>query len=325
MSKYNKQNRLDEKAVSIISDYFMNKHGDRFDLQFHGIKDNTPDTDGFLRLREPNPNKPMQGEYLNQVVFFQLKGYEKPIQNNTYVCSPKLLKFCKEINLPTILFVVSNINKESEKQKHTEIYWYYFSDTNVEMLDEFNKNNKSNVRISDLNVLKIGKMERIDDFYIRIKNLAIKNYFLDLPKEILTLVLDSRDKILNVASILYLIGKASKSERKIIAKILKITNKQLDDILSGLHKQKLVYKNKDVVIFTSVQDEFKREVGLLLLYEAISKIEHEIGLDNLVKLFPEHKQKIQIYNNLSKARHPLIFNYFKKQADNFFKHVKVKR
>jgi len=76
MSKYNKQNRLDEKAISIVSDYFMNKHGDKFDLQFHGIKDNTPDTDGFLRLREPEDGTPLAGKYLNHVVFFQLKGFE---------------------------------------------------------------------------------------------------------------------------------------------------------------------------------------------------------------------------------------------------------
>lgn len=318
MSKFNKQNRLDEKAVSIISDYFMNKHGDSFDLQFHGIKDNTPDTDGFLRLRKPHQHNQMQGEYLNRVVFFQLKGCEKSILNNTYNCSRRLINFCKEINLPTILFVVSNINKESEKQKHTEIYWYHFSNINVEILNELNKSKTGgSINISNLKPLKVNGKEFIEDFYIHIKNLAEKNYFLDLPKEILDLVVESKDKILNVASVLYLIGKATRSERNSIAKMLKITNKQIDDIISGLHRQKLVYKNKDSVIFTSVQDEFKTEVGLLLLYEAISKIE----LDKVFNLFPKHKQKIEIYRNLSKVRHPLVFEYFKKQANNFLKHV----
>src|SRR3989338_4332414 len=105
MSRYNKQNRLDEKAVSIVSDFFMNKHGDRFDLQYHGIKDNTPDTDGFLRLRKPS--KEITGDYLDQVIFFQLKGQGKPIQGKTFTCQKRLIEFCKAINLPTILFVVS--------------------------------------------------------------------------------------------------------------------------------------------------------------------------------------------------------------------------
>ncbi|MGH2644714.1 MAG: hypothetical protein ACRDE2_12245, partial [Chitinophagaceae bacterium] len=86
---------MDEKAVSIISDYFMNKHGDKFDLQFHGIKDNTPDTDGFLRLREPEDGTPLAGKYLNHVVFFQLKGFEKKIDNASYISSRKLIDFCK--------------------------------------------------------------------------------------------------------------------------------------------------------------------------------------------------------------------------------------
>ena len=45
MTKYDKLKRLDEKAISVMTDFFLNKHGDQFDLQFHGIKDNTPDTD----------------------------------------------------------------------------------------------------------------------------------------------------------------------------------------------------------------------------------------------------------------------------------------
>jgi len=115
MSKYRKQNRLDEKAIAIISDFFNNKYGDFFDLQFHGSKDNTPDTDGFLRLRKKE--KEMGGENLNRVVFFQLKGKGDRIKNNSYSCDIKLIKFCEEINLPTILFVVGNLIGENEKKE----------------------------------------------------------------------------------------------------------------------------------------------------------------------------------------------------------------
>src|SRR3989344_5696592 len=148
MSKYNKQNRLDEKAISIISDYFMNKHGDKFDLQFHGIKDNTPDTDGFLRLREPEENPKLKGTYLNNVVFFQLKGFDKKI------------------------------------------------------------------KIPNLNPLKNGKNDFVDQFYVHIKNLAKKNDFLDLPKEVLDIAIDLKNKILLVASVIYLVGKVTGAERK---------------------------------------------------------------------------------------------------------------
>lgn len=314
MTKYNKQNRLDEKATSILSDFFMNKHGDKFDLQFHGIKDNTPDTDGFLRLREQSANKQMTGNYLNQVVFFQLKGYEKSIQKKTYVCKRRLVDFCKEINLPTILFIVGNITPEAEKQRNIEIYWYHFSKVNVEILNEINKPNSKNVTIHGLEPLKIGEKDYDDIFYTFVKKLAQKDNFLDLPKEILDLAVDYKDKTLKVASILYLLGRADKSDKGSIIKMLKITSKELDDILTGLSRQNLVYKNRDTIIFKQVQDEFKRDVGLLLLYEAISKID----LDQLVKIFPDHKRKLHIYGNLSRAgHHPIVAKYFKKEVSRF--------
>ncbi len=176
MSGFNKQNRLDEKAVSVISDYFMNKHGDMFDLQFHGVKDNTPDTDGFLRLRESVEK--MKGSYLNNVVFFQLKGFGKDLRGKPYISSRKLINFCKEINLPTILFVVANINEDSEVQTGAQIYWYYFSNLNVEILNVINKTTKENMKIPDLRMLRIGKDDWVDQFYQQIKSLSKKMNFL---------------------------------------------------------------------------------------------------------------------------------------------------
>ncbi|MBN1325745.1 hypothetical protein JW977_02075 [Candidatus Falkowbacteria bacterium] len=314
MSKFNKQNRLDEKAISIISDFFMNKHGDLFDLQFHGIKDNTPDTDGFLRLREKNENKVMAGDYLNQVVFFQLKGQEKAIENNTYVCKRQIVEFCKEINLPTILFVVSNIFTGVDNQKEIQIYWYHFSRVNIEVLNEINKSNNKNMILHGLEPLKVGNRDYVDIFYTFIKKLAKKDDFLDLPKELLDLAVNYKNKTLIVASILYLIGKVDKSDRIKVAKLLGFTLKDLNDIIISLSRQKLVYKNKDSVIFKQVQDEFKRDVGLLLLYEAVSKID----LDQLIKVFPEHNRKLHIYGNLSKAgHHPVVAKYFKKEVSSF--------
>lgn len=317
MSKFKKQNRLDEKAISVLSHFFINKYGDRFDLQFHGIKDNTPDTDGFLRLREPTEGKKMEGEYLNQVVFFQLKGYEKTIINNSYYCRKELIDFCKDINLPTILFIVGNIKENTEKQEAAEIYWYHFSSINIEILNELNKKNKRYSRIPNLELLKIGENDFVDNFYERIKDLAKKNEFLDLPKDFLNFMVDYKNKALNVASILYLIGRADKNDRSNIKKILKLTNKQLDIILDGLYHQKLIHKSNNAVIFKKIKDDFKRDVGLLLLYETISKID----LEKIFKIFTNHSQQVNILKNLSEVRHPIVFKYFKDQVANLSKHV----
>lgn len=320
MSKYNKQNRLDEKAISIVSDYFMNRHGDKFDLQFHGIKDNTPDTDGFLRLREPRDGVPSSGNYLNQVVFFQLKGFEKKIDDRSYVSTRKLIDFCKDINLPTILFVVSNISGTSEKQNDAQIYWYHFSNINVEILNKTNKPKSSKVKIPNLNPLKIGKNDFIDEFYVHVKNLSKKNEFLDLPREILDIAVGLKNKILLVASIIYLVGRVTKAERKAIASLLKMNERQMDDVVTSLYQQDLIYKDKDLYIFKLAKDEMKRDVGLLLLYESIGKID----LNKLLTLFPDHKQRVQIYSNLAQVRHPIVSDFLNTDADKILAYVKKK-
>lgn len=327
MSKYNKQNRLDEKAVSIISDYFMNKHGDKFDLQFHGIKDNTPDTDGFLRLRKPEKNTKLKGKYLNNVVFFQLKGFEKKIKDDSYFSTRKLIDFCKDINLPTILFVVSNLGDSDNKKGGVQIYWYHFSNINIKILKKFddkknlnktNKQNSKNVKIPNLNPLKIGKNDFVDQFYIHIKNLAKKNDFLDLPKEILDIVIELKNKILLVASVIYLVGKITTAEKKTLAKMINVTDQQMDDIIEKLHKKNLIYKDKGLYIFKLVKNEVKRDVGLLLLYESIN----EINLEKLLKLFTDQKQRKEIYSNLAKVRHPIVFDFLNKKADELLVYVK---
>ena len=319
MSRYNKQNRLDEKAISIVSDYFMNKHGDKFDLQFHGIKDNTPDTDGFLRLREPEDGTSLTGKYLNHVVFFQLKGFDNKIDDASYISSRKLIDFCKDINLPTILFVVSNISSNSEEQGDAQIYWYHFSNINIEILNKTNKRADSiNVKIPNLQPLKVGKSDFSDEFYAHIRNLAKKNEFLDLPKEILDIAIGLKNKILLVAGVIYLVGKVTKAERKALATLLKMNERQMDDVVMDLHRQDLIYKDKDLYIFKLTTDDMKRNVGLQLLYESISKID----LDKLLGLFPDHKQRLQIYSNLAQVRHPIVFEFLNKQADQALSYVK---
>ncbi|MFA5413772.1 MAG: hypothetical protein WC348_04535 [Patescibacteria group bacterium] len=320
MTKYRKSKRIDEKAISILTDYFVNKHGDRFDLQFHGIKDNTPDTDGFLRLRKPDEGKKMQGNYLNQVVFFQLKGCEEPIKDNTCRCPKRLVEFCKLINLPTILFLVSKIRGDKQKQEDAEIYWYHFSDINVQILNEINKNVKDKIKIPNLEYLRIGNHDFIDNLYVHIESLARKNEFLDLPNQVLNLAIESKNIILDVAALIYLLGNASNSDCKKIAKLLGISVKKMQDVLSGLLKQDLIHKSKNGIIFKSKQDEFKSEIGRVILFSAINRIK----ISKLISTFPSHKQKLQIYGNLAQMRHPLISKYFKGEAGRLLKHVSHK-
>ena len=83
-------------------------------------------------------------------------------------------------------------------------------------------------------------------------------------------------------------------------------------------KQNLIYKDKDLYIFKLAKDEIKRDVGLLLLYESINKID----LKKLLELFTDHKQKKEIYSNLAKVRHPIVFDFLNEKADELLTYVK---
>ena len=312
MSKYNNSNRSDEKAVAVLTNFFSNKYGNLFDLQFHGIKDNTPDTDGFLRLREEDRNKKDQGKYLNKVVFFQLKGQKESIKNNSYRCLSTLVNFCNEINLPTILFVVGSLNEEAENRGFTEIYWYHFSNVNSEILST--KKASKHIRIPNLEPLKIGEKEFIDTFYSFIKGLAKKDSFQDLPKEALDLSVDYKDKIIIIAGLIYLLGKTKKDE---IIKSTKLLKKDVTIIINDLKKKKLIYYKDNLLFFKKIEDEFKRNVGLLFLHEAITKI----NLFEIYDIFEDPKKRSLILQSLSQVNHPVVNNFLNelpKEFKNYF-------
>lgn len=62
----------------------------------------------------------------------------------------------------------------------------------------------------------------------------------------------------------------------------------------------------------------KENVGLLLLYESISKID----LKKILKLFTDHKQRKEIYSNLAKVRHPIVFDFLNDTASELLAYVK---
>jgi hypothetical protein len=240
--------------------------------------------------------------------------------NDSYVSTRRLINFCEGINLPTILFVVSDIGDKSGKQGSAQMFWYHFSNINIEILNKTNKQDSASVKIPNLKPLKIGKSDYVEEFYIHIKNLAKKNEFLDLPKEILEITINLKNKILLVASIIYLVGRVTKPERKAIAKLLKISEKQMGLVVADLYKKGLIYKDKDLYIFKSAKDEMKRDVGLLLLYESISKID----LNILFTLFADQKHKLQIYSNLARIQHPIVSDFLNTEAEKTLAYVKKK-
>ncbi|MFA7702845.1 MAG: hypothetical protein WCX80_05325, partial [Patescibacteria group bacterium] len=142
--------------------------------------------------------------------------------------------------------------------------------------------------------------------------------FLDLPSQIFTLAVDSKDLILKVAAIIYLLGRVSKADIKKIRSFLKITEGKMNDIINELSRVDLLYKNQDVVIFRAIETEInKQDVGNLIV-EAIVK---KIDIDALIKLFPEQNRKKNIYGNLGKVASPLVNKHFHKDIQEIIKNV----
>lgn len=309
MSKYSKQNRLDEKALAVISNFFSDQYGDYFDLQFHGIKDNTPDTDGFLRLRKPTKDKEMDGEYLNKVVFFQLKGQAKPIENQSYSCKTTLVDFCMEINIPIILFVVGGL------EKTPEIYWYYFSNTNNKLLKGLKKNlSQKIITIPNLELLKGAEINRWKVFYDFIDGLAKKDSFKDLPEPALEILNIYKDNLNKVAGSVYLLGTLDKNGINILVDILSIKKQDINKILKLLGNKELVYFKNNLIFFKNIKDKRNIYIGSLFLTEILD----EVDIQQMLYFFPKKKENILI--SISTIYHPIIKgileNYAKSQFIN---------
>ena len=107
--------------------------------------------------------------------------------------------------------------------------------------------------------------------------------------------------------------------RKALEEYLEIFPKE-DFYLEVQHHPNTVPEQKKANenIFKLAEDEIKRDVGLLLLYESINKID----LDKLLSLFTDQKQKQQIFANLAQVRHPIVLDFLNKESEKLLAYVK---
>ncbi len=134
-----------------------------------------------------------------------------------------------------------------------------------------------------------------------------------MPDEILQITKNLKDKLLIVASVIYLVGEVSKDDQSKIAKMLNLTKKQMNDILNDLSGQGLV-ENKNTCIFKARVDN----IGLNITREIIGKIE----IEKILALFSDQKQQKIIYRNLADINHPIVSDFLKKQAETILIYAK---
>jgi len=309
-SKYSQQNRLDEKAISVLSNYFQNEHGDIFDIQFHGIKDNTPDTDGFVRLRKPDKSSESNvvGEYLNQVVFFQLKGQGKLLKDDSYSCPVSVIEFCKEINLPTILFVVSGLDEE-KSENNPSIYWYYFDSINTHILKE--RINKFSKKTDKIKLHNLNRLSSPNVFWEFISELAKKDSFQDLPKIVRDNAKEYKSSYITVLTILFLLGNIDINLLQKFCTKGRVKEHHFDTVIKDIIYSKLAIQNKDNVIYQPVVDEYKRKVGIWLALEGI----YDINIEELFKVFKDHSGSI--LKGLSQLTIPYVDEILEKKSKEF--------
>ena len=306
-SKYSLQNRLDEKAISVLSNYFQNEHGDIFDIQFHGIKDNTPDTDGFVRLRKPDKNIKgnVVGEYLNKVVFFQLKGQAKILKDDSFSCPLSVVDFCKDINLPTILFVVAGLDEE-KSETNPAIYWYYFDSINVRILDE--RIGKLSKKTDKIQLHNLNRLNSPNTFWEIINELAKKDSFQDLPKVVRENAIEYKDSYINVLTALFLLGHIDLELFKKFCVENGVKEHLFQTVIKDIIDSKQAIQSNNDIIYQPFVDEFKRKIGILLSLEGI----YATDIDKLFLEFKSHKGNI--LKGLSQLTVPYVDEILEKKT-----------
>ncbi len=296
-TKYSIQNRLDEKAISVLSNYFQNLHGDIFDIQFHGIKDNTPDTDGFIRLREKfsEPKDNVIGRYLNKVVFFQLKGQKDEIINDSYKCDKSVVEFCKEINLPTILFIVAGLELDTAEPS---IYWYYFDSINAHILE--NEIQKHSLNTDKVILRNIFKLENPTFFWQHLNELAKKDTFQDLPKILRENAIKYKEQYILMLTLIFLTQNIEQTLLKDYCLSLELDETHFQTILGDIIDSKLAKQFKGKIIYQPLV-EAKMKVGVRLALEGIHLIK---DINRLFESFPDKSKNI--LNGLAHLNIPFV-------------------
>ncbi len=305
-TKYSIQNRLDEKAISVLSNYFQKLHGDIFDIQFHGIKDNTPDTDGFIRLREkfPEPQKNIIGKYLNKVVFFQLKGQKDKILNDSYRCDKSVVDFCKEINLPTILFIVAGLEQDKSEPS---IYWYYFDSINTRILE--NEIQKHSLNTEKVILRNIYKLENPTLFWQHLNELAKKDTFQDLPQTLREKAIKYKEQYILLLTLIFLTQNIEQTQLKDYSLRLGLDDTHFQTILGDIIDSKLAKQFKGKIIYQPLV-EAKMKVGVRLALEGIHLVK---DFGELLESFPNNSS--HILNGLAHLNIPLVDEFLLKYTD----------
>ena len=295
MSFYTKQDRCDERAGVIITKKLVAEYGHLFDFQPHGIKDKTPDTDGFLRLREKYdvPVKSKVGENLNKTFFFQQKG-KSGVNNNSYTCKNKIVDYLIDTNLPTILFVV-DIKAGTEK-----IYWFYPSVVNVEDLKRARGRGYTKVD----NLIPLTTSEDVDYLYSYLRNIGVRNEFSECSENVRKAAIDLRDKLSLIGGILYLVGKFGAGEyQDKLNRITGLPKSEIRYIVRLLVKQKVLARRVGLVLFEveSTTKESATQLGESLLEGCLNSL----NVDRL-KLEIATTEHENILAKLGRLTHPQI-------------------
>jgi|GEM_PF-4768275 len=298
MTYIDDKNRTDENGQIALANLFTGKYGHLFDLQPHGIKDKTPDTDGFLRLREGYNPEGMQTNKIRNLpktFFYQLKTTCKDCRS--YPLKPKDLSHFLSTNLPTLLFVV-NLSLKAEPK----VSWFYFDNS-------FIASNQLKLPVEKGLSIPLNWLNSENDImalYHYLHGLGIRNELADCPVEIRDASLHIKDELSKVAALLFLVAPISATNYKeVIAKCLDIPGNVAGYYVDELLNSNLLYKNDRFLFIDKpkARNELGMRIGSIFLAEAFDKLK----LQNIYKVFNGTDKQLEITKNLVFTRNPKGF------------------
>ncbi len=320
MSKVSKSHRSDEIGeLAVLQRLRLGAWGDLFDIQPHGIKDKTPDTDGFIRLRELflEPVGLTIGKNLNKAFFYQLKSMSR--SGKTFNCNSELLEYLLTTNLPTILFVVDI------RSQPPLIYWYHLSQTEVNMLGltEAGPYSPTPFRMRPLQTGTGAQAltdEDVKKFYDYLNGSGVRDELIDTPAPIRRSALHLKNILAQICAVFYLVDEIPEAEYKAkLSKALCLDESVFVYLVGILIDNGQLIKLRGLILTNQPKEKHPlgdRTANILLASE-LRGLDHEA----LLSAFDSQNEQEKILERLSTTGHSKAMEIITDQMDNILEQL----
>ena len=252
---------------------------------------------------------------LFKTFFYQLKGTHKSLDSKGYYCEASVIEYCVRSNLPTVLFVVDNLDKPTA----SNAYWYHFSNLEKIVLG-INEADPTTIRARRLPLHRLNTDKDVDNFYQYLLRIAAAP---SPALEVTGIIRESLDNYyhlsITIASIVF-ITKVIDFDYliTILVKMTRMGKNQIKVVINSLIKDKLLYKSKNEVRIEDPlrKTSFGRYEHIEILFEAVSQ--NDFNLESLFEIL-DPKYHTNMVQMLRLVNTPKVTIYMESRIEGILK------